>query len=116
MIHFRIVGCIWLISGLISAMKFPSELWSMDTDQPYGAICCAVVLLAYTHFYVWMYRPYDPISESCATPNGGTAPPCASANATEGPPSVSLSFGTMKRTGLVFLLLTLLTGCVHTGR
>src|SRR5947207_15600425 len=36
MIHFRIVGCIWLISGLISAMKFPSELWSMGTDQQYG--------------------------------------------------------------------------------
>ena len=159
MIHFRIVGCIWLISGLISAMKFPSELWSMGTDQQYGittgfhgtlfwisqflvepsfllilligwglirlrrwaavggrflgvisllvclwfiltqglehgpepyvAICCAVAFSAYTLFAVWRFRPYDPISEPCATPNGGPAPPCASANATEGPPSVS---------------------------
>ncbi len=159
MIHFRIVGCIWLISGLISAMKFPSELWSMGTDQQYGittgfhgtlfwisqflvelsfllilligwglirlrrwaavggrflgvisllvclwfiltqglehgpepyvAICCAVAFSAYTLFAVWRFRPYDPISEPCATPNGGPAPPCASANATESPPSVS---------------------------
>ena len=36
MIHFRIVGSIWLISGLVSAVKFPFELWSMATDQQYG--------------------------------------------------------------------------------
>src|SRR2546429_322681 len=36
MIHFRIIGSIWLISGLFSAVKFPFELWSMATDQQYG--------------------------------------------------------------------------------
>src|SRR5438309_1101338 len=36
MIHFRIIGSIWLISGLVSAVKFPFELWSMATDQQYG--------------------------------------------------------------------------------
>jgi hypothetical protein len=36
MIHFRIVGSIWLVSGLVSAVKFPFELWSMATDQQYG--------------------------------------------------------------------------------
>src|SRR5690348_3832690 len=36
MIHFRIIGSIWLVSCLFSALKFPFELWSMATDQQYG--------------------------------------------------------------------------------
>jgi hypothetical protein len=36
MIHFRIIGSIWLVSCLFSALKFPFELWSMAADQQYG--------------------------------------------------------------------------------
>jgi hypothetical protein len=36
MLHFRIIGVIWLVLSLAGAAFFLPELWSMATDQKYG--------------------------------------------------------------------------------
>jgi hypothetical protein len=36
MIHFRIIGSIWLVSGLIPAVKLAPELWLLATQRQYG--------------------------------------------------------------------------------
>jgi hypothetical protein len=36
MLHFKIIGLIWLLLSLIAAMVFAPELWSMATDHKYG--------------------------------------------------------------------------------
>ena len=36
MIHFRIIGAIWLVSCLIPAVKLPFDLWSLTTQHQYG--------------------------------------------------------------------------------
>jgi hypothetical protein len=36
MIHFRIIGGIWLVSCLVAAAKLPFDLWSMATRHQYG--------------------------------------------------------------------------------
>jgi hypothetical protein len=36
MIHFRVIGAVWLLIGLISAVKLPMDLWK--TANGYGAL------------------------------------------------------------------------------
>jgi len=36
MLHFKIIGAIWLGLCVIAAAVFAPELWSMATDQKYG--------------------------------------------------------------------------------
>jgi hypothetical protein len=36
MIHFRIVGSIWLVCCFVPAVKFPIDLWSMTTHNQHG--------------------------------------------------------------------------------
>ena len=36
MIHFRIIGSIWLVSCLVPAVKLPFDLWSLATQHQYG--------------------------------------------------------------------------------
>ena len=36
MIHFRIIGSIWLVSCLVPAVKLPLELWSLATPNSNG--------------------------------------------------------------------------------
>jgi hypothetical protein len=36
MIHFRIIGSIWLVSCLVPAVKQALELWSLATGHQYG--------------------------------------------------------------------------------
>jgi len=33
MIHFRIIGLVWLFAGLFNAGKFPLDLWAMPTNS-----------------------------------------------------------------------------------
>ncbi len=37
MIHFRIIGAVWLLACLVPAAKFPIDLWAIATDQQFGA-------------------------------------------------------------------------------
>jgi len=36
MIHFRIIGSIWLVCCFVPAVKFPIDLWSMTTHHQHG--------------------------------------------------------------------------------
>ena len=36
MIHFRIIGSIWLVSCLVPAVRLALELWSLATGHQYG--------------------------------------------------------------------------------
>jgi len=36
MIHFRIIGSIWLVSCLVPAVKLALDLWSLATQHPNG--------------------------------------------------------------------------------
>jgi hypothetical protein len=36
MIHFRIIGSIWLVCCLVPAVKLALDLWSLATQQQYG--------------------------------------------------------------------------------
>ena len=36
MIHFRIIGSIWLVCCVVPAVKFPIDLWSMTTHHQHG--------------------------------------------------------------------------------
>jgi cell division protein FtsW (lipid II flippase) len=38
MIHFRIIGSIWLVSCLVPAVKLALELCSLATKRPYGPL------------------------------------------------------------------------------
>ena len=33
MIHFRIIGSVWLVTGLVSAAKLPIDLWATPTNS-----------------------------------------------------------------------------------
>ncbi len=33
MIHFRIIGSVWLVAGLVSAAKLPIDLWATPTNS-----------------------------------------------------------------------------------
>jgi len=36
MIHFRIIGSIWLVSCLVPAVRLPLDLWSLATQHQHG--------------------------------------------------------------------------------
>jgi len=36
MLHFKIIGVIWLVVSVLAAAVFAPELWSMASDQKYG--------------------------------------------------------------------------------